>query len=370
MSDEKDRTCVKDFFESVNERVVPVGRLDYDTSGALIMSNDGEFINLITHPRHKIKKTYIAKISGKLEDRHLKILRSGVRIDNYKTAPAEVNIVKNKNKSSNTLVRLTIHEGKNRQIRRMFETLGYEVLKLKREAIGVLVIDDEERIRKLLIMYLEKEGYIVDEATNGQDGLERLKYMDYSCVLLDVHLPMLNGKTILAELRKTKATPVIIMSAQADEQSRVEGFELGADDYVIKPFSPRELMLRVNAILQRTKRSVFYTPELYTKDVLVFPGLIIDVNAHKVIVEDSEIFLTPKEFDLLLFLAKSPDKAFKRTEILRAVWDYDFYTDLRTVDTHIKRVRKKIDKISPKVAKMIITVWGISYKFDTTQNSL
>ena len=207
----------------------------------------------------------------------------------------------------------------------------------------VLVIDDEERIRKLLIMYLEKEGYIVDEATNGQDGLERLKYMDYSCVL---------------------------MSAQADEQSRVEGFELGADDYVIKPFSPRELMLRVNAILQRTKRSVFYTPELYTKDVLVFPGLIIDVNAHKVIVEDSEIFLTPKEFDLLLFLAKSPDKAFKRTEILRAVWDYDFYTDLRTVDTHIKRVRKKIDKISPKVAKMIITVWGIGYKFDTTQNSL
>ena len=226
----------------------------------------------------------------------------------------------------------------------------------------VLVIDDEERIRKLLIMYLEKEGYIVDEASNGQDGLERLKYMDYSCVLLDVHLPILNGKSILSELRKTKATPVIIMSAQADEQSRVEGFELGADDYVIKPFSPREL--------QRTKSSVFYTPELYTKDVLVFPGLIIDVNSHKVIVEDTEVLLTPKEFDLLLFLAKSPDKAFRRNEILRAVWDYDFYSDLRTVDTHIKRVRKKFDKISPKVSKMIVTVWGIGYKFDTSQNNL
>jgi len=111
MSDEKDRVCVKDFFEAVNERVVPVGRLDYDTSGALIMSNDGEFINLITHPKHKIKKTYVAKINGKLEEHHLKILRSGVRIDNYKTSPAEVNIVKNKNKSGNTLVRLTIHEG-------------------------------------------------------------------------------------------------------------------------------------------------------------------------------------------------------------------------------------------------------------------
>ena len=234
----------------------------------------------------------------------------------------------------------------------------------------ILIVDDEERIRKLLVMYLEKEGYIVDEASNGHDGLERLKYRDYSCVLLDVQLPMLNGKSILSELRKTKATPVIIMSAQADEQSRVEGFELGADDYVIKPFSPRELMLRINAILQRTKRSVFYTPELYTKDVLVFPGLIIDVNSHKVIVEDSEVLLTPKEFDLLLFLAKSPDKAFKRNEILRAVWDYDFYSDLRTVDTHIKRVRKKFDKISPKVSQMIVTVWGIGYKFDTSQNSL
>ena len=234
----------------------------------------------------------------------------------------------------------------------------------------ILIIDDDERIRKLLIMYLEKEGYIVDEASNGHDGLERLKFMDYSCVLLDVQLPMLNGKSILSEFRKTKATPVIIMSGQADEQSRVEGFELGADDYVIKPFSPRELMLRIKAILQRTKRSVFYTPELYAKDVLVFPGLIIDVNSHKVIVDDSEVLLTPKEFDLLLFLAKSPDKAFKRNEILRAVWDYDFYSDLRTVDTHIKRVRKKFDKISPKVSQMIVTVWGIGYKFDTSQNSL
>lgn len=167
MSDEKDRTCVKDFFESVNERVVPVGRLDYDTSGALIMSNDGEFINLITHPRHKINKTYIAKIGGKLEDRHLKILRSGVRIDNYKTAPAEVNIVKNKNKSSNTLVRLTIHEGKNRQIRRMFESLGYEVLKLKREAIEDLTLEGLKKgeYRVLTIHEVKK---LINKANNGE----------------------------------------------------------------------------------------------------------------------------------------------------------------------------------------------------------
>ena len=155
MSDEKDRTCVKDFFESVNERVVPVGRLDYDTSGALIMSNDGEFINLITHPRHKIKKTY------------LKILRSGVRIDNYKTAPAEVNIVKNKNKSSNTLVRLTIHEGKNRQIRRMFETLGYEVLKLKREAIEDLTLEGLKK-GEYRVLTIHEVKRLINKANNGE----------------------------------------------------------------------------------------------------------------------------------------------------------------------------------------------------------
>ena len=166
MADEKERTCVKDFFEAVNERVVPVGRLDYDTSGVLIMSNDGEFINLITHPSHKIRKTYIAKINGKLEEKHLKILRSGVKIDDYKTSPAEVSIVKNKNKSSNTLVRLTIHEGKNRQIRKMFEALGYEVLKLKRESIEDLTL---EGLRKgeYRILTIHEVKRLINKAKNG-----------------------------------------------------------------------------------------------------------------------------------------------------------------------------------------------------------
>ena len=165
--DEKDRTCVKDFFEDVNERVVPVGRLDYDTSGALIMSNDGEFINLITHPKHKIRKTYVAKINGKLEDNHLRILRNGVRIDNYKTAKAEVNIVKNKNKSGNTLVRLTIHEGKNRQDRRMFEALGYEVMKLKRESIEDLTLEGLKKgeYRTLTIHEVKR---LINKAKNGE----------------------------------------------------------------------------------------------------------------------------------------------------------------------------------------------------------
>ncbi|MBF0715250.1 response regulator transcription factor [Gemelliphila palaticanis] len=232
----------------------------------------------------------------------------------------------------------------------------------------ILIVDDEERIRKLLTMYLEREGYIVDEASDGFIGLEKIKNIDYSCVLLDVHLPKLNGTKILREVRTVKATPIVIISAKGDEQSRVDGFEMGADDYIIKPFSPREVVLRVKAILQRTKRSVFYIPEFSVKDVLVFNDLIVDINAHKVIVDGNDITLTPKEFDLLIFLCKSPDRVHSRSELLKAVWNYNSYGDLRTVDTHIKRIRKKIDEKSENASKMIVTVWGKGYMFDASKN--
>lgn len=233
----------------------------------------------------------------------------------------------------------------------------------------ILIIDDEERIRKLLTMYLEKEGYIVDDAGDGFIGLEKIKNIDYSCVLLDIHLPKLNGTKILREVRTSKATPIVIISAKGDEQSRVDCFEMGADDYIIKPFSPREVVLRIKAILQRTKRSVFYIPEFSVKDVLVFNDLIIDKNAHKVIAEGNEVVLTPKEFDLLIFLCKSPDKVFSREELLRAVWNYNSYGDLRTVDTHIKRIRKKLNDKSSKVSKMLVTIWSKGYMFDASKNS-
>lgn len=232
----------------------------------------------------------------------------------------------------------------------------------------ILIVDDEERIRKLLTMYLERDGYIVDEASDGFIGLEKIKNIDYSCVLLDIHLPKLNGTKILREVRTVKATPIVIISAKGDEQSRVDGFEMGADDYIIKPFSPREVVLRVRAILQRTKRSVFYMPEFSVKDVLVFNNLIVDINAHKVIVEGKDISLTPKEFDLLMFLCKSPDRVHSRSELLKAVWNYNSYGDLRTVDTHIKRIRKKIDEKSENASKMIVTVWGKGYMFDASKN--
>lgn len=232
----------------------------------------------------------------------------------------------------------------------------------------ILIVDDENRIRQLLTMYLEREGYIVDEASDGLSALNKIKNIEYSCVLLDTHLPKLSGVKILREIRTMKATPIIIISAKGDEQSRVDGFEMGADDYIVKPFSPREVVLRVKAILQRTKKSVFYMPEFSVKDVLVFNDLIIDVNSHKVIVAGIEVNLTPKEFDLLIFLAKSPDKVYSRTELIKTVWDYDTYGDLRTVDTHIKRIRKKISEQSKDVAKMIVTVWGTGYKFDANKN--
>lgn len=232
----------------------------------------------------------------------------------------------------------------------------------------ILIVDDEERIRKLLTMYLEREGYIVDEASDGFIGLDKIKNIDYSCVLLDVHLPKLNGIKILREVRTMKATPIVIISAKGDEQSRVDGFEMGADDYIIKPFSPREVVLRVKAILQRTKRSVFYIPEFSVKDVLVYNDLIVDINAHKVVVEGTDVTLTPKEFDLLLFLCKSPDKVYSRSELLQSVWNYSSYGDLRTVDTHIKRIRKKLDEKSKTASKMIVTVWGKGYMFDASKS--
>ncbi|MBF0710182.1 MULTISPECIES: pseudouridine synthase [unclassified Gemella] len=167
MSDEKNRECVKDFFNEVSERVFPVGRLDYDTSGALIMTNDGEFTNLINHPSHKIKKTYIAKVKGKVEERHIKILKTGVRIENYKTAPARVEVLKNKNKSSNTLVQITIHEGKNRQVRKMFEALGYEVIKLKRTSIDDLTLEGL-KIGEYRPLTIHEVRVLVNKAKNSK----------------------------------------------------------------------------------------------------------------------------------------------------------------------------------------------------------
>lgn len=235
------------------------------------------------------------------------------------------------------------------------------------EKIAILVVDDEDRIRRLLNMYLTREGYEVDEAVDGLEALEKTLVKDYNCILLDQMMPEKDGLEVLEELRERKnMTPVIMLTAKGEESDRVTGFEAGADDYIVKPFSPREVILRVKAML---RRSTNFPGNAVTtsKDLVVFPQLTIDHDAHRVTAEGTEVNLTPKEYELLYFLAKSPDKVFDREQLLKEVWHYEFFGDLRTVDTHVKRLREKLSRVSESAAKMIVTVWGVGYKFEALE---
>lgn len=236
------------------------------------------------------------------------------------------------------------------------------------EQISILVVDDEDRIRRLLKMYLEREGYEVDEAENGEQAVEKALENDYHCILLDIMMPEKDGLEVCKEVREIKTTPIILLTAKGEEANRVQGFEIGADDYIVKPFSPREVVLRVKAIL---RRSAAFSPIKVTsssKDLVVFPHLTIDHDAHRVSADGVEVNLTPKEYELLYFLAKAPDKVFDREQLLKEVWHYDFFGDLRTVDTHVKRLREKLNRVSENAAKMIVTVWGVGYKFEVVND--
>jgi len=228
----------------------------------------------------------------------------------------------------------------------------------------ILVVDDEERIRRLLKMYLEKEGYEVEEAEDGETALALAMNRDYALILLDVMLPGIDGIEVCTRLRQVKATPIVMLTAKGEEMNRVQGFEVGADDYVVKPFSPREVIYRVKAILRRSSATAFLTKEMNTSNSIVFPHLIIEHDAHRVTAGGQEVSLTPKEYELLHYLAVSPDKVFSREELLKDVWNYEFFGDLRTVDTHVKRLREKLNKVSSEAASMITTVWGVGYKLE------
>lgn len=230
--------------------------------------------------------------------------------------------------------------------------------------IKILVVDDEERIRRLLKMYLERENYTIDEADNGEVALLKALQFDYDLILLDLMMPGKDGLEVCREIREKKATPIIMLTAKGEEVNRVQGFEVGTDDYIVKPFSPREVVLRVKALLRRSTSTTFFTKETTSKDIIVFPHLTIDNDAHRVTADGEEVNLTPKEYELLLFLAKSPDKVFDREQLLKEVWQYEFFGDLRTVDTHVKRLREKLNKKSQNAARMIVTVWGVGYKFE------
>lgn len=228
----------------------------------------------------------------------------------------------------------------------------------------ILVVDDEARIRRLLKMYLERENYKIEEAENGDEAIDKALGKDYDLILLDLMMPGTDGIEVCRQVRDKKATPIIMLTAKGEEANRVQGFEVGTDDYIVKPFSPREVVLRVKALLRRSSQTSYLNTDTTAKNVLVFSHLSIDHDAHRVMADGTEVSLTPKEYELLYFLAKTPDKVYDREKLLKEVWQYEFFGDLRTVDTHVKRLREKLNKVSPKAAKKIVTVWGVGYKFE------
>jgi phosphate regulon transcriptional regulator PhoB len=224
----------------------------------------------------------------------------------------------------------------------------------------ILVVDDEENIVKLVSYNLTQEGYQVIIATDGQEALTKAQQENPDLMILDLMLPKVDGLDICRELRKNSSTselPIIILSAKEEEIDKILGLELGADDYVTKPFSPRELIARVKAVLRRTD----YSLAGQTGKILQAQGIELDLRKHQVKVAGSEINLTPKEFNLLSILIKHPGQVFSRDNLLKKVWDYNYHGDTRTVDVHIRRLRKKISQHSSQ--QHIITVRGVGYKF-------
>lgn len=223
----------------------------------------------------------------------------------------------------------------------------------------ILVVDDEVNIRRVVREYAEFEGYEVAEAENGMEAVEMVKSEDFDLIVMDIMMPKLDGFSTCKEIKKYKTIPVIMLSARGEEYDKLFGFELGIDDYVVKPFSPKELMARIKAVLKRNNVSESAVPEK-----LVFEGLEIDIAGREVYVDGEKASMTPKEYDLLFYLVKNKNLALTRDKLLEEVWGYDFFGDDRTVDTHIKMLRNSLGQYR----KFIVTLRGMGYKFEYVQN--
>ena len=218
--------------------------------------------------------------------------------------------------------------------------------------IKVLMVDDESRMRKLVSDFLTRKGYIVIEAGDGEEALDRF-YADISLVILDVMMPKMNGWDVCREIRKNSKVPIIMLTAKSDESSELNGFECGADEYIAKPFSPKILTARVDALIRRSY-------SIDSSEVTDVGGIIIDKAAHIVKIDGQEIDLSFKEFELLTYFVDNKGLALSREKILNNVWNYDYFGDARTIDTHVKKLRKKLgDK-----GDYIKTIWGMGYKFE------
>ena len=220
----------------------------------------------------------------------------------------------------------------------------------------ILVVDDEPKIRELIKKYADFEGHDTFEAQNGMEAVELCRRNNYDIIIMDLMMPELDGFSASKEIRKRKDTPIIILSARGEEYDRIHGFEIGVDDYVVKPFSGRELMMRVNAIMARIGQR-----RAKLDDIVEMNGLKVDFAARIVYRDGEKIDMTPKEYDLFFYFVRNKDIALSREKLITDVWGYDFFGDDRTLDTHIKLLRKSLGEYS----RYIVTLRGVGYRFET-----
>lgn len=218
----------------------------------------------------------------------------------------------------------------------------------------ILVVDDEFGIREIIKKYASFEGYEVVEAIDGMEAVRIAEAEDFDLIIMDVMMPELDGFSACREIRKHKKTPIIMLSARGEEYDRIHGFELGVDDYVVKPFSPRELMMRVGAVIKRTRNG------REESDVFTYKGLVVDFSARIVTVNGERVSMTPKEYDLFFYMVKNRGLALTRETLISKVWGYDFFGDDRTLDTHVKLLRKSLGEYS----SCVVTLRGVGYRFE------
>lgn len=224
--------------------------------------------------------------------------------------------------------------------------------------VNILICDDDPVVHESLSIYFKSEGYNVTRAYDGQKGVEEALKFNFDMIVLDLMMPKLGGIEVCREIRKVKKTPIIMLTAKGEEIDRILGLELGADDYIVKPFSPREVVARVKAVLRRTGDCKDETTD---DNIARFDGLYVDLSQYTVEVEGISIPFTPKEVEILHMLASNPGRVYTREQILEQVWGYEYFGDTRTVDTHIKRIRSKIS-VSEKYG--LHTIYGVGYKFE------
>ncbi len=219
---------------------------------------------------------------------------------------------------------------------------------------NILIVDDDKNIREVVKLYLRKEGYEITEAADGKIGADLFFGKQYDLVLLDIMMPVQDGIETMKQIRAKSNVPVIMLTAKGETFDKVLALELGADDYIVKPFDPKELVARVKAVIRRSTQEE-------KSDILEYHNLKIDMQNYQVIYEGKEVQMPPKEIELLYFLASRPNKVFTRDQLLEQVWGFEYFGDSRTVDVHIKRLREKFNENEPWQIK---TVWGVGYKFE------